>query len=286
MKYECIDTHRRAYPLGLMCGVLQVSRSGYYKWKQSRPSKRALEDLQLVEVIRAVHRVSDRSYGSPRIYRELRGLGVRCGRHRIARLMRAAQMRPRRRRRPPAHPVDRTPLPHRLQRRFRVPALNQAWAADLTYIRTHEGWLFLAVVLDLASRRIVGWSMGAAPDASLTEAALVMALRQRRPPAGLLHHSDRGIHYTCARYRHALTMHGIEASFSRLANCWDNAVVESFFKSLKTERVQHRTYRSRHEARQDLFEYIEVWYNRKRRHSSLGYLSPAEFEQRLPSRVH
>lgn len=198
--------------------------------------------------------------------------------------MRRAGLRARagHRRRPRAgKPARASAIPNVLGRAFRVRELNRVWAADLTYIPTAEGWLFLAVLLDLASRRVVGWSMSGRPDPALTIAALEMAVAQRTPATGLLHHSDRGVHYSCAAYLDRLSHHGLRASLSRLGDCWDNAVVESFFHSLKVERLSGHRYRNRREAKQDLFEYIEVWYNRQRRHSSLGYLSPAEYEQRL-----
>jgi transposase InsO family protein len=186
-----------------------------------------------------------------------------------------------RRRRPRLPRVDRTALPNVLRREFSVGTINRAWAADMTYVHTAEGWLFLAVVLDVGSRRVIGWGMSARPDTEVALRALEMAVAQRPAHSGAIHHSDRGIHYTNARYRNALATYGLEASYSALGNCWDNAVVESFFHTLKTEEARHARYPSRKEARQRLFEFIEVWYNRKRRHSSLGQLSPAEFEHRL-----
>lgn len=177
--------------------------------------------------------------------------------------------------------VDRSALPNRLQRDFSTGTINRAWAADMTYIRTAEGWLYLAVVLDVGSRRVVGWGMSSRPDTDLTVKALEMALLQRAPALGLTHHSDRGVHYTNARYRRVMSEHGITASYSGLGNCWDNAVVESFFHTLKTEEAHHAHYNSREQARQRLFDYIETWYNRKRRHTALGHTSPSEFERRL-----
>ncbi len=266
-----------------MCRVLKVSRSGYYAWKQRKPSQRKRDDRQLIRQIREIHAASRKSYGSPRIYRELRARGYACARSRVARLMRSTRLRGiAARRRKPRLPVnDRSALPNRLQRNFRAGDINRHWAADLTYIRTDEGWLFLAVVMDIGSRKVVGWSMRSRPDADLVIAALDMAVQQRAPQGNVLHHSDRGVHYTCARYRRLLSEWKLQASYSGLGDCRDNAVVESFFHTLKTEEVRLTRYRTRAEARQRLFEFIEVWYNRKRRHSALGYLSPAEYEGRL-----
>lgn len=267
-----------------MCRVLQVSRSGYYAWRGRGPSRTAERRRRLLAEIRGLFEGSRRTYGSPRIHAELRSRGLRHGRRHIAFLMRRAGLRARagRRRKPSSGiPVRAAAISNVLGRNFQVPEINRVWAADLTYIPTAEGWLYLAVVLDLASRRVVGWSMSGRPDPALTIAALEMAITQRRPSAGLLHHSDRGMHYGCAAYLERLSRHRLTPSLSRLGNCWDNAVVESFFHSLKIERLHGNRYRTRREAKQDLFEYIEVWYNRQRRHSSLGYLSPAEYEQRL-----
>lgn len=271
-----------------MCRVLSVSRSGYYVWKSRSVSVRREEDAALTRVIRRVYEASRRRYGSPRVYRELRQLEVKCGRARVARLMRKARLRgsAARRRKPRLPLVDRSSLPNHLQRDFTIGRIDRAWAADMTFIRTREGWLFLAVVLDVGSRRVIGWAMSARPDTELAIRALDMAIAQRPGCRGVIHHSDRGVHYTSARYRAALHQHGLQSSFSGLANCWDNAVVESFFHTLKTEEVRGARYHTRREAKQHLFEFIEVWYNRKRRHSTLGHLSPAEYEHRLQTSVH
>ena len=251
MKYRCIHSYRGQYPLELMCRVLEVSRSGYYAWRNRCVSARARENRALLRAIRTVHSQTDRTYGSPRMCEELCARGFRCGRHRVARLMRRYGIRAvaARARRPKRSASERGPLQNHLQRRFNIPRLNAVWGADLTYIRTGEGWLFLAVVLDLASRRVIGWSMSGRADSQLTLQALRMAVEQRRPDADLLHHADGGLHYTCAEYRTALQHWGIRESFSRLGDCWDNAVVESFFHTLKTERVNRRRYRTRTDAR-------------------------------------
>lgn len=279
-----MDRERGLYPVPLMCRVLGVSRSGYYAWRSRRPSPRLGRRAELLTEIRKVYQRSRRTYGSPRIHAELRSCGRCHSRRHIAQLMRGAGLRARagRRRRPKSvAPVRVTQIRNVLGRGFRVHDLNRVWAADLTYVPTAQGWLYLAVLLDLGSRRVVGWAMSGRPDPGLTIAALEMAVAQRRPPRGLLHHSDRGIHYSCAAYLERLREHGLEPSLSRLGDCWDNAVAESFFHTLKVERIQTTRYRTRDEAKRDLFDYIEVWYNRQRRHSTLGYLSPADFEDRL-----
>jgi len=283
VKYACIHQHRGAFPLGLMCRVLAVARSGYYAWCRRPPSARARATLPLLAQIRAVYAASHGTYGSPRIHAELRATGQRVGRHRVARLMRGAQVvgRPPRRR-PRAPPWGtRGSAANRLARQFAVARWqpDQAWVADLTYVPTREGALGLNVVLDLASRRVVGWAMGAAPDSALAVAALRMALAQRRPAAGWLHHSDQGSQFTAAAYQALLERAGAVVSCSRPGNCWDNAVIESFFHTLKGECGGPGRFPSRAAARQAVFTYLEVWYNRHRRHSSLGYRSPVEYEQ-------
>ena len=270
----------------MMCRLLGVSRSGYYAAHHRGVSRRVRQDERLRVEIAAIHRRSRQRYGSPRVHAELKAQGVRCARKRVARLMREAGLQARcirRRRRPiPAEPRVALQAPNRLERRFAAQgAPDRVWVSDLTYLPTREGWLYLAVVLDLASRRVVGWSMRGSPGAVLVMHALEMALRRRRPLAGLLHHSDQGTQYTAASYRALLERAQIQPSLSRRGNCYDNAVAESFFATLEKELVEGSKWRSRAEARAALFEYIEVWYNRKRRHSALGYLSPAEHEARL-----
>lgn len=231
--------------------------------------------------IKAVHSESKRTYGSPRIYRTLKRRGIRCSENRVARLMAACGIRAKQAKRFKATTDSRHRLPvaeNKLDRQFEPEAPNEAWAADLTYIWTGEGWLYLAVVMDLFSRRIVGFSMQKTLERRLVIDALEMALGRRRPEAGLLHHSDRGSQYASGDFQAVLTGAGIVCSMSRKGNCWDNAPVESFFATLKNELVYHRRYQTRAEARADIFAYIESWYNSKRLHSSLGYLSPAEYE--------
>ncbi len=284
MKFAFIEGLRGRFNLRLLCRVLGVSRSGYYRWRGGRSSRWPTYRAETLRQVREVFEGSGKTYGSPRVHRELRARGQRHSRRFIGALMRRAGLRARaaRRRRPRPAPVSRLELVNRLERRFDVPEPNRVWAADLTYIPTAQGWLYLAVVLDLASRRVVGWSMSQRPDVQLTLDALHMAVQQRQPRPGLLHHSDRGMHYSNRAYLERLEQHRMHASFSRLGDCWDNAVVESFFHTLKIERLRGRPlYPTPTAARRDLFEYIEVWYNRQRRHSALGYLAPAEYERRL-----
>jgi len=285
-----IQAHQGEHPIRRLCQVLGVSRAGYYAWhtrQQQGPGPRAAADGALAQSIQQVHRASQARYGSPRIHAELRAAGVRCSRKRIARLMRAQQLAGKRRRRfrvvttdaRHAHPV----VPNHLARQFRVAAIggpDRVWAADYTFIATRQGFLYVAVVLDLYSRRVVGWAMRHTQDHRLVLDALAMAVGQRQPRPGLVHHSDRGRQYASSLYQAELTRRGMCASMSRRGDCWDNAVVESFFATLKIELVDGADWRTREEAREALFGYLEVWYNRQRRHSTLGYLSPAEFEQR------
>jgi putative transposase len=283
MRYRCIDRHRNQYPVRMMCGALNVSRSGYYAWRSRPESARARTDRQLTEVIRQIHARSRGVYGAPRIREELKAEGFHHGRHKVARLMRQAGLKgcPQRRFRvttqsDPTHPV----AANRLQQDFTAEAPNRRWASDITYISTQQGWLYLAVVMDLYSRRIVGWSMDRWLSRHLVIDALSMALGGRDPGSELVHHSDRGVQYTSDDFRNLLEENGIECSMSARGNCYDNAVVESFFGLLKHERVNRTHYRTREEARADIFDYIECFYNRKRRHGYLGQISPAEYERR------
>ena len=278
---EAIERHRGEYSLVMMCRLLEVRRSTYYTWRRRPESRRAKEDRRLVLEIALSHKASDRSYGSPRVHKDLQQLGIRCGRKRVARLMRGNGIRAKHARRYKAttdsdhsEPV----APNLLARQFDVAEPDRVWTADITYIRTREGWLYLAVILDLFSRRVVGWSMSNRIDGQLAVTALRRALQSRRPSPGLLHHSDRGRQYACGNYRDMLKDHGMICSMSKKGDCWDNAVSESFFKTLKVERVNDRDYWTREEAQTDIIDYIERFYNRKRRHSYLGYLSPVEYE--------
>ena len=282
MKYACIEKNKEEFDVVMMCGVLEVARSGYYAWRKRGPSARAQANVELVKQIAAVHRESRGTYGSPRVHVELRAQGVACGKNRVARLMKEKEIRAKQKRRfvvttDSGH--GRPVASNHLGRKFEVQTPNTVWAGDITYIPTSQGWLYLAVVLDLASRRVVGWSMGETLESRLATGALKMALAQRRPARGLLMHSDRGSQYASLEYQELLEENGHRCSMSRKGNCWDNAVVESFFATLKTELIAGQRFRSRADARAAVFEYIEVWYNRKRRHSTLGYLSPAAYEK-------
>ena len=282
MRFAFIQQHAEEFPVDLMCEVLAVSRSGYYAWRDRPVSGQARRREQLVEQIQAAHAGSRQIYGSPRICAELRARGVACSENTVAKLMKTHGIRSKMRRRFVVRTTDSRhghPIAaNRLAQQFDVPLPNQAWAADITYIPTDEGWLYLAAVIDLCSRKVVGWAADDHLRAELPCAALQMALTHRRPSGPLLHHSDRGVQYACDEYQALLARHGIECSMSRRGNCYDNAVVESFFGTLKTELIHHHTYATRNEARLALFEYLEVFYNRKRRHSALDYRSPAEYE--------
>ena len=282
MRYRFIDEHHSRWPIALQCEVLQVSRSGFYGWRKRPPSARHQRQQVLLEEIRQVHADSRTNYGSPRVHAELVARGQACNRKTVAKLMRNAGIRSRSRKRFRVQTTDsnhRRPVAENLlNRNFRPATANQTWVADITYVPTDEGWLYLAAVLDLYSRKIVGWSMSTTIDSRLVVDALEMAVQRQRPPVGLIVHSDRGVQYASEHYQRTLTRHGLLCSMSRKANCWDNAPMESFFATLKTELVHHERYSSRAAARQSVFEYVEVFYNRVRRHSSLGYLSPHDFE--------
>jgi putative transposase len=289
MRYHFITAHRERFHVTTMCRVLQVSRAGYYASQQRPPSAHAEQDVALTVAIAAAHRRSRGRYGSPRLRAELAAAGRPVSRKRVARLMRTAGLagkRPRRARPRTTdaahpHPVAPNTVARQFAAATTVDGLDQVWTADITYLPTREGWLYLAVVLDLGSRRVVGWAMQATLERTLPLAALALALAQRQPAAGLVHHSDRGSQYACGHYQAELATHGVACSMSRAGDCWDNAVTESFFATLETELITDADWATREAARPAIFEFIEVWYNRQRRHSTLGYLSPAEYEQRL-----
>jgi putative transposase len=285
VRFAFIRDHQGQFPVGLLCEVLGVSRSGYYAWRDRPPSPTAVRRERLVEQIREAHRESRAIYGSPRVHRELESRGVACCENTVAKLMRANDIRSKARRRFVARTTDsrhdRPVAENVLAREFYPDRPDTAWAADITYVPTAEGWLYLAAVIDLCSRKVVGWATADHLRADLAVEALRMALIHRKPAGELLHHSDRGVQYASDAYQAVLAEHRIEPSMSRAGNCWDNAVVESFFSTLKRELVHHESYADHEEARRSLFEYIEVFYNRRRRHSTLGYRSPAEFEARL-----
>jgi len=287
VKYACIARHQEEFEVRLMCRLLAVSRSGFYAAQRRAPSARAVRDQALRLHVRTAHERSARTYGAPRVHRELRAQGHRVARKRVARLMREDGLRVLRRRRRVVRTTDSThahPVaPNRLERRFAVQGvrLNQVWVSDLTYVPTREGWLYLAIVLDLASRRVVGWAMRETLEADLARSALQMALAARQPGPGLLHHSDRGSQYASDDYRALLAEHRCVVSMSRKGDCWDNAVAESFFATLEFELILTHDWPTRDAARRALFRYIEIWYNRERRHSTLDYVSPARYEETL-----
>jgi putative transposase len=286
MKYAFIEKNRQCYGVGPTCKMLGVSRSGYYAWQKRKKADKKDKNWALIEHIRRIHKLSRRTYGSPRVYRDLRAQGILCNHKRVARLMRLEDLIGRRKQSRPhttdsnhAHPI----APNLLNRDFTTEAPNKKWVADITYIWTREGWLYLATVLDLFSRKAVGWGMSPQVTADLVEDALRMALFERQPEPGLLHHSDRGSQYASGQTRTILAANQIQVSMSRKGNCYDNAVMESFFSTLKCEWVYYQDYRSWHEARMDIFDYIAGFYNPVRLHSSLGYLSPNQYEAKWHS---
>lgn len=283
MKFGFIAKHRGTWPVEVQCEALGVSRSGFYAWRSRAPSQRARTDEQILVSVRASFLASDRTYGVRRILGDVRDAGHRCGRDRVARLMRQAALRARPRRR--ARPTDPAGSPLQsvatnvLDRQFTAAGPNQKWVADFTYLWTREGWLFVAAVLDLFSRRVVGWAMHADMTAQLVADALTMAVWRRGAPDALLHHSDRGSQYTSEQFQRLLIQLGVACSMSRAGDVWDNAVMESFFSTLKTERTHGKQYPTRNAARADVFDYIERFYNPVRRHSTLGNISPVAFER-------
>ena len=283
-RYRFIRAEKAYYPATLLCRVLGVARSGYYAWARNGASARARADEELTARIVAAHARSRATYGAPRVHAELRAGGVRCARKRVARLMRAAGLAGcHRRRRARTTVVDpaRLPAPNLVARDFAAPTTNRLWVGDSTYVPTHEGWLYLAVLLDAHSRRVIGWAMAEHLRAELALDALTMALTARRPGAGLIHHTDRGCQYTAAAYQEALAALGLTASMSRSGDCYDNAMAESFFATLKAELVNTQRWPTRAAARRAIFEWLEVWYNRQRRHSALNYSSPVAHEEQM-----
>lgn len=283
MRFAFIDAEKAHYPVVVLCRVMEVRRSGFYAWLRRGPSLRARHDSILSAHIRTAFQSSRRTYGSPRVRAELASMGVRTSKRRVERLMRAGGLYALRKRRFVRTTDSKHTLPiapNRLQRDFTASAPNRVWATDITYLWTTEGWLYLAVMLDLFSRRVVGWAMSEHIDEELVLSTLQMALRSRRPPRGLIHHSDRGSQYCGARYLAVLDAHGVIRSMSRKGNCWDNAPSESFFGTLKQELILRSPLLSRDGTRTLVFEYLEVYYNRKRRHSTLGFLSPIDYEKR------
>ena len=280
MKYQFIDAQRQSYGVRRLCAALDVSRSGYYAARCRSPSLRSLRRAGLTSQIQTIHDASRHTYGSPRVHAELVSQGVPCCRNTVAKLMREANIVPKaiRRFRVTTDSRNTTASPNLLRRVFQVDRPNHSWVSDITYIPTREGWLYLAAILDLHSRAIVGWAMSRMLNSQLATDALVMALAKRRAAPTILH-SDQGSTYATASYRELLKRHAIRQSMSRKANCWDNAPLESFFHTLKTELVMHCEYQTRIQARASLFDYIEVFYNRQRRHSSIHYQAPLAFER-------
>jgi transposase InsO family protein len=281
VKFAFIDAEKTSFPVEFMCGELEVSRSGYYAWRRRKPSKHAVDDAELAKEIASFHAASRGTYGSPRIHEDLKGAGRKIGRKRVARLMRQQRLAARRRRRfkrttdsSHAMPI----APNLLERDFRADRPNEVWVTDITYVWTREGWLYLAAIVDLYSRAVVGWAMSEHIDTALVLSALAMAVMNRRPPPGLVGHSDRGSQYASAAYQRALDDNGIICSMSGKGDCWDNAVAESFWSTIKAELIELCEFETRASATQAIFEYIEVFYNRQRRHSTIGYRTPAQQE--------
>ncbi len=288
MKYAFIEQHKQDHSVRRMCKVMQLHPSGYYAWKTEPQSSRVKDDQRLLGLLKQAWLESGGVYGYRKLTLDMRDLGERCGKHRVARLLKGEGLRSQtgygRR---PGMPGGKPAMvaPNHLQRQFTVTEPNRSWVTDITYIRTHEGWLYLAVVVDLFSRQVVGWSMGSRIDTSLVLDALLMALWRRQPQAPVLVHSDQGCQFTGHEWQTFLRDHNLVSSMSRRGNCHDNAVAESFFQLLKRERIRRRIYTSRSDARSDVFNYIEMFYNSQRRHSSAAGLSPVEFEQRHSQRL-
>jgi putative transposase len=286
--FEFVEREKANHAVVRLCRVLGVSPSGYYAWRHRQPSIRAQEDARLTTQIVTIHRASRSTYGAPRIHAELAERGVRCGRKRVARLMRAAGVvgcHRRRSVRTTQRDVGNLPAPDRVQRQFVASTPNQLWTADITYVPTWSGFLYLAVVLDVFSRRIVGWAMAEHLRSGLVLAALDMAVWNRRPPKGVIHHSDQGSQYTSLAFGQRCQAAQIVPSMGAAGDCYDNAITEAFFATLECELLQRHTFRTQREARTALFAYIEGFYNRHRRHSALGYLAPARYEQQALTEV-
>jgi len=286
LKYQFIRRHSKEHPIVRLCEVMEVSTSGYYDWLDRPESERSKENTRLTQRIRYYHEKSRGIYGSPKIHRDLIEEGNECSRPRVARLMSQASIQSKLRKKfviTTDSKATAQPAPDRLKRKFEVGRPNTAWVSDTTFIPTREGWLYLAVILDLYSRQVIGWSMGSKNDAVLVEEALTMALWRRGKASGVILHSDQGSTYASDRYRKKSNDHQLLMSMSRKGECLDNAVAESFFGSLKNELVHHEDYHTRKAARQSIFEYIEVFYNRTRRHAFLDYMTPVEYEERYVS---
>jgi putative transposase len=275
-----MNEHRHEFTISLMCRVLQVARAGFYQWLHEPISERAIEDERLLELIRNSYSASHGVYGARRVFGDLREAGERCGLHRVERIMRGHKIKAVRGYKAPRRIAGRPSIiaPNHLQREFTVDVPNKVWVTDITYIRTWQGWLYLAVVVDLYARKVVGWSMKPTLSRELALDALLMAVWRRKPGSSVIVHSDQGSQYGSDDFKRFCVAHNLQPSMSRRGNCWDNAVAESFFSSLKKERIRKRIYKTRELARADVFDYIEVFYNRTRRHSHLGGISPEAFE--------
>lgn len=284
MKYAFMRAHQDQFKIYRMCRALEASRSGYYSWRTGKESKRSEQNRTVLAEIRKVHEENREAYGAVKTWRELKAQGIECGRHRVARLRRGAGIEARRKRGFRITTQARAGVmvaENKLNQCFEVGMVDRAWVGDITFIATGSGWLYLAVLLDLYSRRVVGWAMSERIDQQLVLDALHMALGQWRPQPGLIHHTDQGRQYSSTAYVETLRKHGMVQSMSRKGNCYDNAVAESFFSSLKNELVHHCSFKTRDEARTAVFEYIEVFYNRQRRHQSLDYVSPVAYERSM-----
>ncbi|MGQ0689903.1 MAG: IS3 family transposase [Limnobacter sp.] len=280
VKYQFINEHQQEFRVATMCRVLRIARAGFYAWLHKPVSDRAIEDQRLLELIRASYSASRGVYGARRVFQDMREAGELCGKHRVAKIMRVNQIKALRGYKAPRPIAGRPSIiaPNRLEREFTVSEPDTVWVTDITYIRTWQGWLYLAVVVDLYSRKVVGWSMKPSLNREIVLDALLMALWRRRPKKKVLVHSDQGSQYSSDDWLRFCKTHQLEPSMSRRGNCWDNAVAESFFSSLKKERIKKRIYKTRDLAKEDIFDYIEAFYNRTRRHSHLGGVSPEVFE--------
>jgi transposase InsO family protein len=281
MKYRFMKENRKIYPMWLMCKIFEVSRSGYYHWSKRKTACRYLEDGRLLEIIKRHYNRSRGTYGLPRIYASIRKEGLKVNKKKIARLMRVNKIRAKTKRKFKVTTVQNTKArasENMLKGKFESKKQNRVWTSDITYLWTQEGWLYLAVIMDIYSRKIVGWSFSSSLSAELVLNALIMAIVQRNPSEGIIFHSDRGSQYTSSSVRELLKSYKITQSMSSTGNCYDNAITESFFHSLKTELIYWNSYQTREEAKRSIFDYIEIFYNRQRLHSALNYLSPVEFE--------
>jgi putative transposase len=282
MKYQIMSEQRGTHSVEKMAEILRAARSGYYCWIEGRKSARAVEEKELVEQIQHIQGEVRHSYGSPRMREELLRRGRHVGKKRVARIMRENALGPQPKRRfvlTTRSEKGQEVAQNLLDRNFEAPAVNRVWVSDISYVATAEGWLYLCIVLDLYSRRVVGWSLSCALDTEMVLAAVTMAVIRRRPPRLLMFHSDRGVQYTSGQFQEIAKGHGFIQSMSRRGDCWDNACAETFFKTLRAELIRGMIYRSKEEAREEIFKYVEVFYNRKRLHSYLGYLTPTEFEE-------